>query len=182
MGGVERAKHNMCSHRHRQVRERLERRKIGPHQLIPRRINGRQTAMGIRGRPTVTGNVLEDRQHAAVRQSVGNRPRDGRHLGRLGSVGAIADHRIRPGHRHVGERQAIHGNAELGQIRGDQTGAEPGRPQPKGRIEVVEGTKHRTGRIDRPVRRAEPLHPAALLIDQDRSVGTTCCRAQFANQ
>ena len=38
------------------------------------------------------------------------------------------------------------------------------------------------GRIDRPIRRAEPLHPAALLVDQDRRIRLADGFPQFANK
>ena len=44
------------------------------------------------------------------------------------------------------------------------------RGKPERRVDVVEPAEHRSGRIDRPVRRAEALHPAALLVDQDRRI------------
>ena len=54
--------------------------------------------------------------------------------------------------------------------------------RPSARIDVVERAEHRAGRIDRPVRRAEALHPAALLVDQDRRVRLAERLAQFANK
>ena len=68
MGGVQRAKHNMCGHGHWQVRQRLKRGKIGPFQLLLRRIDLRQPEMGVRGGPPMTGNVLENRQYTALFQ------------------------------------------------------------------------------------------------------------------
>ena len=60
MGRVQCTKHNMCGHGHRQIRQRLERREIGPFQLRPGRIDHREPEMGIGGRPSMPGNVLED--------------------------------------------------------------------------------------------------------------------------
>ena len=53
----------------------------------------------------------------------------------------------------------------------DQPGAEARRRKARGRIAVVEPAIGRAGRIGRPVRRPEPLHPAALLVDQDGRIG-----------
>ena len=53
------------------------------------------------------------------------------------------------------------------QIGRDQPRAEPRRREPGLRIAVVDPAIGRAGRIGRPVRRPEALHPAALLIDQD---------------
>ena len=52
----------------------------------------------------------------------------------------------------------------------DQPGAEPGRRKPRVRVAVVDPAIGRAGRIGRPVRRPEALHPAALLVDQDRRI------------
>ena len=49
----------------------------------------------------------------------------------------------------------------------DQPGAEPGRRETGVRIAVVDPAIGGAGRIGRPMRRPEPLHPAALLVDQD---------------
>ena len=92
MGGVECAKHNMCGHRHRQVRQRHKRSKVGSFQLVLRRIDPRQSEMAVCRGTAVPGNVLEDREDAALLQPLGDRPRDRRDLGRLGSIGAVADH------------------------------------------------------------------------------------------
>ena len=45
--------------------------------------------------------------------------------------------------------------------------AEPGGREPDGRLAVVELAIARAGRIGRPMRRPEALHPAALLVDQN---------------
>ena len=75
----------------------------------------------------MAGNVLDDRQHAALEQPLAHRSGKLRDATRLGSVGPVADHRIRPGNRQVEHRQAIDRDAELFEIVGDQPRAEPGR-------------------------------------------------------
>jgi len=64
MGRVQCAKHNMCGHRHRQVRQRSKGGKIGPFQLPFRGIDHRKPEMSVRGGAPMPGNVLEDRQNA----------------------------------------------------------------------------------------------------------------------
>ncbi len=55
----------------------------------------------------MTRQVFEHRQDTASVQASGNRSGDGRNLARLAAIGAVADHRIAAGYRHVGDRQAI---------------------------------------------------------------------------
>ena len=50
------------------------------------------------------------------------------------------------------------------------------------RIDVVERSKDCASRVVRPVRRPQPLHPAALLVDQDGCVGDPHEAPQFGNQ
>ena len=63
--------------------------------------------MGVRGCPPMPGNMLQDRQHPALFQPFRYGARDRRDLAGLGSVSAVADHRVRPGHRNVRQWQAI---------------------------------------------------------------------------
>ena len=63
--------------------------------------------MAIGGRPSVAGNVLQDGQDAALLQPLGDGAGNRRDLGRLGSIGPVADHGVGPGHRDVRQRQAI---------------------------------------------------------------------------
>ena len=86
------------------------------------------------------------------------------------------------GLRHVEQRQAIDVDAQLGQVVRNQTGAEPRRRKTKHRIDIVQRAKHRSRRVDRPMRRSEALHPAALLVDQDRSLRITNRGPQFDNK
>ena len=88
------------------------------------------------------------------------------------AIGAVADHRIGAGNRHVGDRQAIDVDAERRKIGGDQAGAKPRRGEARVAIAVVERAIGGAGRIGRPVRRTKALNPAALLIDQHRGVAS----------
>ena len=108
-------------------------------------------------------------------------PSDGRDLVRRRAIGAVADHPVGAGDRHVGERQAIDIDAERGEVGRDQPGAEPRRGKARVRIAVVERAIGRARRIGRPMRRAQALHPAALLIDQHRRVAADDVR-EILNQ
>ena len=71
---------------------------------------------------------------------------------------------------------------KLDQVGCDQPGAQPRRLQAQRGIDVVQRAEHRARRIDRPMRRPEPLHPAALLVDQDRRIGLAERLPQFPNK
>ncbi|MGY4595708.1 hypothetical protein ACVWXL_003454 [Bradyrhizobium sp. GM22.5] len=103
-------------------------------------------------------------------------------LSRFGAVSPVPDDGVGASHRHVGQRQAIHGNAEICEIARDQPGAEARRGQPERRISIVEACENSARRIDRPMRRRQALHPPTLLIDQDRGISETRNRPQFRNE
>ena len=111
--------------------------------------------------------VLEDRQDAAGKQALGHGAGNGRNLARFRAIGAVADDRIVAVDRHVGNRQAVDVNADGPEIGGDQMTGQPRRRQAGGRIAVINRAVAGAGRIDRPMRRPKPRHPAAFLIDQN---------------
>src|SRR4051794_11930921 len=117
--------------------------------------------MGVRGRPAVARNVLEYRQHATLLQTLCHRPRNGGDLAWFGSIGPLADNRVRAGHRHVGQWQTIDAYADITKIGRNQSRTQPGGSQPGGAVDIVEPAKHRSGWIDRPIGWAEALNPAA---------------------
>ncbi len=121
--------------------------------------------MAVGGGTTVARQMLQHRQHAALHQPFGDRRRDCGDLFGTRAVGAIADHRIGLAHRNVGKRQAIDRDADIREIGRDQPRAEARRMQSRLRIAVIECAVMRARRISRPVRRSEPLHAPALLID-----------------
>ncbi|MNT44161.1 hypothetical protein D3C72_1806780 [compost metagenome] len=83
--------------------------------------------------------------------------------------------------RHVQHRHAVDGDAQFAQVVGHQPRTQT--HQFARRHRVVDGLQvGRARRILGPVRRAEALHPAAFLIDQDRGVGAAHAVAQVVNQ
>jgi hypothetical protein len=126
--------------------------------------------MGVRGSPSMSGNVLENRQYAALFQAVRHRASDGRNLVRLGSVSPVANHGVGAGNRHIRQRQAIDAHAELDKVRRHQPRAQACRGQAGHAIDVVKRPKDSPRRVDRPVRWAEALDPASLLVEQHRRV------------
>ena len=75
-------------------------------------VDHRQPLMAVGRRAAVAGQVLEHRQHAALQETVRNRSGNGRDLRGRVAIGAVADHRVGTRDRHIGERQAIHVDAE----------------------------------------------------------------------
>ena len=93
--------------------------------------------------------MLEHRQDAAGQQALRDRAGDGRDLARLGSIGAVADHRVGAGYRNIRQRKAIDVDAEDAKICRDQMAAEPGSRQASGRL-PVEQARHRRRRAGIP--------------------------------
>ena len=81
--------------------------------------------------------VLEDRQHAAVLQTLGECAGKCRDL--IGPVakGTIADHRIGPHDRHIGGRHAIDVNSHCREVGSDKAPAKPRRRKPCRAIGIV---------------------------------------------
>jgi hypothetical protein len=84
--------------------------------------------------------------------------------------GLVPDHRIGAGQPQVGERQAVDGDAQRLEIGGDQARAKFRGRDPGRRVLVVKLAVDGARRIGGPVRRGQPLHPPAFLIDQDRDI------------
>ena len=142
----------------------FERRAVGVHH--------RQPLVAVGGGAAVAGDVLEHRQHAAVQQPLGD--------GRGDAPRPCPASRHRRGRRSPRRRRATGTSASGRQStlmpsgrRSAAISRAPSRAaaSPAARIAVVEPPIGRAGRIGRPVRRAEALHPAALLVDQDGRVG-----------
>jgi hypothetical protein len=76
--------------------------------------------MGVRGGPSMAGNVLENRQDAALLQPLGHGAGDRGDLGRLGAIGPVADDRIGAINRDVRQRQTINGNPKFCEVGSDQ--------------------------------------------------------------
>lgn len=125
-------------------------------------------------------NVFEHRQHAASKQTF----RHGRgyrcYLFWRVAIGAIADHGIAIRGRDIGQRQAVHVDAEGMQVMGDQARTEFGRSKPVGGLMTVKSAVHGAWRVDRPVGWTQPLHPAPFLIDQDWRIKSNG-RSKFLN-
>ena len=119
--------------------------------------------MAIDAGPTMTGNVLEDRQHAAVEQRLADHPSEAADAARIASIGPVTDDRVGARYRQVEHRVAVYGDTQPREIIGDET-----RGQARGTLgrRVRQGREARGGRVDTPMRRLQPRYPATLLVDQ----------------
>ena len=122
--------------------------------------------MAVGAGAAMAGNMLHDGQHAAGKQAVRRRTPDVRDPRRLAAVSAIADDLMRAGLRRVEHGEAIDGDPHLAQIMRHETRAQKGetRRSLQIRAEAFIGCG---ARIGSPMRRREPLHAAALLIDEN---------------
>ena len=135
--------------------------------------------MAVDAGAAMAGHVFKDRQNGTVEQPRTDGACKNRDPFRIAPVGSVADHRIRPDCRAIQDRQAINGDVEPRQIIGDQTGAEAGRHL---RRRVRQRGETRGRWVAAPVRRTQPRHPAAFLVDQNRRVVAADAAAQRADQ
>ncbi len=96
----------------------------------------------------------------------------------LGPIGAIADYRVGVANGHIEHLQAIDGYAEPVEIVGDQAGDGARR---RGRFGAEGGDARRRG-IASPMRRTQPCDAAALLVDEDRRIGSSDAVAQICDE
>ena len=64
----------------------------------------------------MAGNMLHDREHAAIHQARRVGPRQGHDVFNVQAVGAVADHIMGTGLRYIQHRQAIGGNSNFNQV------------------------------------------------------------------
>ena len=149
------------------------RRAVGP--------DHRELFVAVGGGAAMAGNMLEDRQDAASSRPAAIAAGDGGDLFRRRAIGAIPDNRIDPGDRHVGNRRAIDIDAQGARSAAIKVARLIWRRQGRFPIAVVERAIGGARRVARPMRRAQSLHPAAFLIDQDRRPAADAA-AKFVNQ
>ena len=123
--------------------------------------------------PAMAGQMLHDWNDSAGEQPVGlgAAQRHDRLHGRR--KGAITDHAVRARGWNVEYRCAIDVDAERREIGRQQAAIEPAGHHRRRRIAGVELTEDRGGRRQAPVRRPQPLHAPAFLVDQHRRVVAT---------
>mgnify|MGYP001586967502 CR=1 FL=1 len=156
----------MCGHAERKVAKRSEGGEIGLLQGGPVGIDHRQSGVAVGGGAAMARQVLEDRQDAAGQQPLGDGFGDVGDFGNVGTIGPVPDHRVAAGNRNIRDRQAVDVDAERMQIGRDQASGKSGGGDTGGGNTVIKLAVARSRRIGRPMRRPEPLHPAALLVHQ----------------
>ena len=140
----------------------------------------RQVAVG--PRPAMAGDMLHDRQDTAVQQAVNLGPAqrdDG--VGVMGKS-PVADDVMGAGDRDIQHRQAVHIDAQPGQVMGDQAGIEIGGLPGGLRIGLVQGAETGGRRALAPLGRLEAGDAAAFLVNQDGRVTIVNRGAQLFNQ
>ena len=113
----------MRGNRHRQVRQRLKCGEIGPFQLSRRvsTFGSRKWVSAVaRPWPGMCFRTGKTPPCASPRSRPGRSSRPWP----APSVGAVADHRIGARNRQVRQRQAVHCDAEVEQVGGDQAGTQ----------------------------------------------------------
>ena len=166
----------------RHVAQRPERHKVAGAERLERRLDPRQHRVAVGSRPAVSRHVLDGRHDAACAQAVRDRASQPDHRVRIGAERTIADDRAGFDEAEVQHRNAVDRDPERIQVRRHQSGAQPGRALACGPIDLGQRTEKRRRGRHAPVRRAEPGHPAALLIDQHRRVGPPDSIAQRSDQ
>ena len=158
----------MRRHRRRQRGKRAERQEIAGFQLLARRGHDGQVEMAVGDGPPMTGHVLHDGQHAACHQALGHRRAQHRHALRRRRVGTVADDAMTVGSRHIEQGSAVGVDADSTQLGSCQPRRGARRPRCLLHIASVGlaiGCGRRQGA---PMRRPQPLHPPALLVDEDQ--------------
>src|SRR5207253_1269847 len=116
--------------------------------------------------------VFDDRKHAAIEEAghVGTREPD--HPLRRRIISAVADDIAAPRLWHIEHRKTVDGYADVEQILRHEPADAPRRPEARDRITLgkLAKTAGRWVFAPRIGRWAQPLNPAALLIDQHRRV------------
>ena len=169
--GVPVAVEHMGGHAHRQVGQGGEGR---DGRLVGIRL--RQGLVAVAAGPAVPRQVLQHRQHAGVPQALGIGAGMGGHDSGVAGEGAFADHLMgHAGGMDVRDRGAVHVDAEPGQHVADGVRRLPRLPD-RSPGEACGGGE------GRPVRRGEPRHAPAFLVDQHGRIAVAHSIAQFGGQ
>src|SRR5439155_26768809 len=107
---------------------------------------------------------------ATLPQPIGDGLRNSCNLVGRTAIRPVPDDRIGVGDGGVGDRRAVDRNADFQQISCNQSRAKTGSRKRAVGVLVVELPKGRSWRIKRPMGWAQALHPAAFLIDENRSI------------
>ena len=130
----------------------------------------------------MAGHVLDHRHDAFGQKPLGGGAAQRRHgFGPVG-IGAVADHGVGLGEGDVEDGQAIDVTADRRHVGRQQARIEQGRFQPVLGVAGIELAQQARRRRLAPVRRPQPRHPAAFLVDQHRRLGARHRGAQLLDQ
>jgi hypothetical protein len=130
----------------------------------------------------MAGHVLHDPDDAALGQPLQHSPPQCRDAHRVRPVGATGHRLGRIGLRHIEQRRAVDGNADLAEHHPQRLPVRARRLDRGHRRTLIGGIEHRPRRKRRPFGRAHPRDAAALLVDQDRQIVATRQCAQRIRQ
>ena len=138
--------------------------------------------MAVGGRPSMSGQVLDHRQHATGHQTRYYRP--AQFCDNLGIAAkcTITDNIVGADFRHIQNRQTIDVDPQKPQVFGDQPGIHAGRFTRLRTIIQSHAGKKTLRRMLDPVGGPQPLYPTPFLIEQDRGVVTTDRITQITDQ
>ena len=176
---VNRRIEDMRAHGHRQVLERREGRKIA-FEVVARDIDDGKLVMAIGPRAAMPWHVLHNRRDAARKESFGDRPTHRGDALRPRGESPAANGGVRSGLGDIEHGRTVHRDPDFGEIESNMASHKPRRRLGAG------GLKPRLDRSRRgvcaPMWRRHALDPAALLIDQNRSIGATDTFPERARQ
>ena len=116
----------------------------------------------------MAGNMLHDRDHAAVHETRRMGPRQRHDVFNMQAIGAVADHIMGIGLRHIQHWQAIGGNSNFNQVFGHEAAHVARRAQCREGTLCIEIAVGACWRVFPPVvgGRSQALNPPAFLIDK----------------
>ena len=168
----------MRRHRHRQIVQGAKRSEISALQGFPVGVDHRQIVVSVHGGTAMPGHMLEHRQHALGQMRIGNGAGNRGNLNRIRAIAAVLQKRMRLVGDQIGHRRAIGVDPHRTQFAGNHPVTQRHHPR---RIRPRR-LHHRQGRHPlAPMRAAQPLHPPAFLINQDRGIAPDR-RAQITGQ
>ena len=115
----------MCGHAERQVGQGLESCKIGGFQGGAVGIDHGKVVVAVGAGAAMARQMLEHRQNTPGQQALRDGACDGGDLAGLGSIGAVADHRVAAGDRNIGQRKAVNVYPKNTELCRDQVTSEP---------------------------------------------------------
>ena len=162
----------MRGHCHRHIGKRREGNKVNGFESLSLRIDDRQGQMAVGRGPAMPGYVLDDREHAALKQACHMSARKADHPFGHGRIGAVADDLAAARLGNIKHRKAVDSDADVEQILRHQPPDPPRRSETCNWIALRKLAKTASRGIFPPGigGRAQSLDPPALLVNEYRRV------------